>query len=176
MKFFKVIKFIPFYALSLFPLAILHFYSDIFVLFFFKIFKYRKDIIFKNLTDSFPEKDLKEIHKIEKKFYKHFSDIFIEAVKILTISKKSIKKRYKFLNPDLTKKYFQEGKSIILYMGHYGNWEWMTSLPLNTEYQLLAFYQVQSNKYFDQLMKLIRERFGNICVQSKIRIQGIVKL
>ena len=43
----------------------------------------------------------------------------------------------------------------------------MASLPLHIPHQMLSFYQGQSNKYFDQLMMLIRERFGNKCIESK---------
>jgi len=166
-KAISILKFAPFYFLSLFPLFILHIFSGISAAILYGIIKYRRKVVLDNLQKTFPEKGLKELQKIEKRFYRHFCDIFIEALKTLTIRKSSIIKRYKLKNPDLVSRYFQEGKSLILYSGHYGNWEWMSSLPFHIHHQMLSFYQDQSNKYFDQLMLLIRERFGNKCVESK---------
>lgn len=167
MKAKTIIKFAPFYFFSLFPFFVLHFISDTAALILFKIIKYRRKIVFDNLRRSFPEKELIEIYKIEKRFYRHFCSVFIEAVKLLTIRKSVIMKRFKLKNQDLIYNYFQEGKSLILYGGHFGNWEWMASLPFHIPHQMLSFYQDQSNKYFDQLMMLIRERFGNKCIESK---------
>jgi KDO2-lipid IV(A) lauroyltransferase len=124
-------------------------------------------VFFVKLQNSFPDKKACELLKIEKGFYKHFCDIFIESVKILTISKTQVKKRFRVKNPELMQDYYKKGQSVILYAAHLGNWEWMASLPLHIPHQFLSFYQEQSNKYFDKLMILIRERFDNICVESK---------
>jgi KDO2-lipid IV(A) lauroyltransferase len=55
----------------------------------------------------------------------------------------------------------------VLYTAHYGNWEWLAFLPLSTPYTCTAFYQPLKNKYFDTLVKAIRERFGVQCIPSK---------
>lgn len=167
MKVKAIIKFAPFYLLSLLPLCVLYVFSDIASVILFRIIKYRCKIVFDNLQKSFPEKGLREIHETEKRFYRHFCDIFIEAIKFISIRKSVILKRFKLNNPYLVNRYFQEGKSIILYGGHYGNWEWMASLPFHIPHQMLSFYQEQSNKYFNQLMMVIRERFDHKCIESK---------
>jgi Kdo2-lipid IVA lauroyltransferase/acyltransferase len=161
------IKFAPFYLLSLLPLNILYLFSNGISSFLYHVLKYRRKVVFDNLRNSFPDKKLSELLKIEKGFYQHFCDIFIEAVKILTISKAQVKKRFKVKNPEVIEGLYKKEKSAILYAAHLGNWEWMASLPLHIPHQFLSFYQAQSNTYFDELMILIRERFNNICVESK---------
>lgn len=166
MKFSTKIKFFPFYVISLLPMFILNILSDLVYVIAYHIIKYRRKVVRENLKNSFTDKSEQEIILIEKKFYKHFSDIVFEAVKSLTISKEEIKKRFSIKNLELIEKYYAEGRSIILYTGHHGNWEWLIFLALFIPYQTITFYQPLSNKYFNELMRTIRERIGVICVES----------
>ena len=52
----------------------------------------------KNLALALPEKTFLERKIIEKKYYKHLSDLFLESFKSLNISEVDIKKRYSFKN------------------------------------------------------------------------------
>lgn len=160
------IKYLPIYAVSMLPMFVLYLLSDFafFVLYF--LVRYRRVVVKKNLKNSFPAKTESEIKSIEKAFYRHFCDIFIESIKILTISKKELHKRFNVKNPELIQKYFDKKRSITLYTAHQGNWEWLAFLPLFIPYQAIALYYPQANKYFDTLMKTIRERFGVLCIES----------
>ena len=133
----------------------------------FVVFGYRKKVVYQNLKNSFPNKSEAEIHLDAKSFYKHFCEVFLESVKLLTIPSKQIKKRYSFKNPDLLEEFYNQKKSLIIYAAHFGNWEWMTSLQLQTKYQMYSFYQKQSNGYFNDFMIHVRERFGNLCIESQ---------
>ena len=116
---------------------------------------------------SFPERSQVERNKIIRRFYIHFCQTFIESLKMLSISSNKMKERYRIINPELLEQLYQDGKSCIIYGAHMGNWEWMSSIPLLTRYPLLSFYQKQSNAYFNDLMLLLRGRFGNNCVEYR---------
>ena len=167
MSFAKSVKFAPFYLFSLLPFWIIFAISRFAYFFLFIVFGYRKKVVYQNLRNSFPNKSDEEIHSDAKSFYKHFCEVFLESVKLLTIPSKQIKKRYAFKNMELLNKFYDKQKSIILYAAHLGNWEWMTSLQLQTQYQMYSFYQKQSNVYFNEFMIHVRERFGNICIESQ---------
>lgn len=175
MSFLKSIKFAPFYILSLLPFWIIFGLAKISYFLLFVVIGYRKKVVYENLKNSFPHKSELEIHLEAKRFYRHFCEIFIESVKLLTISRKQIKKRYSFKNIELLEEFYSQKKSIILYAAHFGNWEWMASLQLHTKYQMYSFYQKQSNKYFNDFMIQIRERFGNICVESQSGFKVLLK-
>lgn len=175
MSFVKSIKFAPFYILSLLPFWIIFRLAQLAYFFLFVLIGYRKKVVYQNLQNSFPNKSEEEIHLEAKKFYRHFCEIFIESVKLLTISRKQIKKRYSFKNLNILEELYSDNKSIILYAAHFGNWEWMASLQLHTKYQMYSFYQKQSNKYFDDFMIKIRERFGNTCVESQSGFKVLLK-
>jgi len=169
------LKFLPFYLVSLLPLKALYFISDIVFVFVYHWFKYRRKVVRKNLVHSFPEKKQAEILEIERNFYHHFCDILIETLKALTISKKEIAKRLFIKNPDLIDQFHSKGQNIIMYTSHSGNWEWIAFLPLFFPFQVTAFYQPLSNKYFDQLMQLIRSRFGVVCIESGKGFKALLK-
>lgn len=168
------LKYIPFYLISILPMFVLYFISDILFVILYRILGYRKEVVVVNLKNSFPHKSEKEQKIIEKKFYHHFCDLMVESVKTLTIGRKQLKKRFQIKDTILVNKLYAEGKSIILYTSHFGNWEWLAILPSYMPQQVTSFYKEQTSKYFDDLMKIIRERFGVICVESKKGYKAIL--
>ena len=113
---------------------------------------------------------------IEKRFYQHLSDLILESIKTLSISPKSMKKRFVFSNLNELTKYFEQGKSVIAVSGHYGNWEWG---PLATAYELkekvLVVYKPLSDKRFEKLVTSMRSRFGAILVPMKHTLRKIIE-
>ncbi|BDD07727.1 acetyltransferase [Fulvitalea axinellae] len=159
-------KFLPFYMLSALPMVFLYAISKVSYFVMYYIVGYRRFVVRENLRKAFPAKKEDELVSIEKNFYRHFMDLIFEALKGLTISKKKMQKRVKIKNLNIIDKIHQENKSVILYTAHYGNWEWLSILPEILPYKVTTIYQPLSNGYFDQLMRLIRGRFGVDCVES----------
>ena len=114
-----------------------------------------------NLGLAFPHKTKEEIEIIMNEFYRNFFDIILETIKILTISKSETKKRMTKGNVSVLEKFYKQNKSIVLALGHFGNWELAA-----TAYQIERFphgkgiYKPVSNKFFDEFMIKIRTRFG----------------
>ena len=155
--------------LSSIPFRILYVISDCLFYLIYYVARYRRKVVWKNLTESFPGKDLKEIKSIEKKFYRFFTDNLLESCKMTTISQEEIKRRMKFNNMDAFNDDLKAGKSISLYLGHFGNWEWCSSIPLHfidgiTSAQI---YHQLRNKNMDRLILRNRERMGATCIEMR---------
>lgn len=114
---------------SLLPFSVLYALSDVLYLLMSRVIRYRHRVIWHNLTTSFPEKTEAELREIERKFYHWFCDYIVETVKLMTISKQQIMKRMTFTGTEKIEQLLAEGRSIGVYLGHLGNWEWITSLP-----------------------------------------------
>lgn len=157
----KVLSYIPFWALYVL--------SDIMYYPLYYIIRYRRKVVRKNLTESFPEKSHHEILAIEKKFYHYFMDMILESTKMASISPDEIKKRMKFTNIKMTNDLLDQGKSVDYFMGHYCNWEWMTSIGLWIKDDVVCaqVYHKLINHTFDNIIKQMRERMGNICVEMR---------
>ncbi len=157
------------WLISILPFRILYFISDgIFILIYYVI-GYRKKVVLYNLKLAFPKKTNKELITIQKKFYHHFVDMFMEMIKSFTISKEEVYKRYKYTNVELLNEMYKDGKSAILMGPHYANWEWIMSIDSFVEYKGYAAYTKVSNNYFNNKMLKSREKFGtNLMQTSKI--------
>ncbi len=156
-------------TLSYIPFWMLYAISDIMYYPLYYVIRYRREIVRKNLTESFPEKSPSEIITIEKKFYRFFMDMLLESSKIASISPNEMRKRMKFVNIDKTNKLLDEGKSLAFFMGHFCNWEWMTSVGLWIKDDVVCaqVYHKLINETFDKIIKQMRERMGNICVEMR---------
>lgn len=142
------------------PMVILHLISDFFFVLLYYVFGYRKAVIMKNISYALPDKSTEEKKEIARKFYRHFTDIFIESIKAFSISEKQILKRYTYKNPELVNKYIKEGKSIALVSAHLANWEWSFSLPLVVNTNVFGAYSKLRNETFEKTLKENREKFG----------------
>jgi KDO2-lipid IV(A) lauroyltransferase len=152
---------------SLLPLQVMYVLSDILFFPIYYLGRYRRKVARKNLIESFPEKSRREIRTLEKRFYHFFIDLFFETCKLATLSEKEIRHRMKFTNPEAVDAVLQQGKSISAYMGHYANWEWVTSLPLHLKTQAVAgqIYHKLHNLPLDRLLIRNRERMGALCIE-----------
>lgn len=150
--------------LSLLPLCVLYRISDCLYYLLAYVVRYRKRVVYSNLRSSFPDKSDEEIDQIAKRFYAFFCDYMVETIKLFSISKKNISKRIRFENLEEIEHVFSTGRSISLYLGHYCNWEWVSSLPLHTAEQCGQIYHPLQNENFDKLFLYMRGRFGALSI------------
>ena len=127
---------------SLLPMWVHYLISDGIYVVVYHLVGYRKKMVRKNLSDSFPEKSEAEIVEIEKDFYRWFCDYLVETINV------------------------ESGQSCAVYLGHYCNWEWITSLPLwvTPKAQCGQIYHVLENSEFDRLFLNLRQRMGAVCI------------
>lgn len=154
------------YLLSLLPLKVHYVLSDVIFLLLYHILGYRKKVVRTNLRTSFPEKSQEELKQIERDFYHFFCDYMVESVKMMTISEQEMRRRMVFKNMEVVDNILAEGQSIALYLGHYCNWEWVTSLPLwlPANIQPGQIYHPIENRLTDQLFLRARQHFNSLCI------------
>ncbi|MDR1682585.1 MAG: lysophospholipid acyltransferase family protein [Candidatus Symbiothrix sp.] len=164
--------------LSLLPLWIMYRLSDALFYLLYYVLKYRRPVTRKNLSESFPEKSEVEIARIEKRFYRFLVDTFFETCKLATLSQKQIRRHMKFNNLEEVNADLNNGKSISLYVGHYGSWEWYSSMTLHFPPQIARgqVYQRLHNSLVDKLMQENRRRLGAENVEMHDTLRWIHKL
>jgi KDO2-lipid IV(A) lauroyltransferase len=71
-----------------------------------------------------------------------------------------------FKGTELVDEIVAGGQSCAVYLGHYCNWEWITSLPLwvTPKAQCGQIYHVLENSEFDRLFLNLRQRMGAVCI------------
>lgn len=161
-----------FYTLSLLPFRILYGMADIGYALLYYIIRYRRGVVRKNLVTAFPEKSIDDIKAIERKFYHWFCDYFLEAVKLLSISDKELRRRFTIINSEEVEQCFQEGQDVAAILGHYCNWEWLSCVGMNLppEREIGLIYHPLRNKTFDYLFRKLRshEQNGHVIPKKDI--------
>lgn len=159
---------------SLLPLRVLYVFSDFIFLLLYYFPTYRRKVVATNLKNAFPEKSDEELKSIEKKFYKHMADIFIETFKLVHMSEKEQKKRFTYNNIEIIDKLRQEKRDIIAVLGHYNNWEWPTLLPFFLKYKIVIIYKPLQNKYFNGFINKQRSKHGIVLTPMSQIIREII--
>lgn len=165
------------WLLSKLPFWLLYCISDVIYVVLYYILGYRKQVVYKNLRNSFPEKSEKEIHSIAKQFYRYLPDILVETIKMISITPQEVIKRIELLNPEEVYRHFEAGKAVIGVTAHYGNWELgIHRLSLMTDYPRLIIYKPLNNKNFNSIFNGIRTRFGATMIPMQQILRHIVRL
>lgn len=165
------------FLLSLLPFRLLFLFSDFLYILIAYVVKYRHKIIWKNLKESFPEKNDNEIRRIEKDFYHWFCDYLVETIKLMTMSSATLRKRMKFTGMEKFNEVLNNGGSCALYLGHYCNWEWISSLPywVPNHVQCCELYHPLESKSMDLLFKKVRERQNALCIPMQESLRKILE-
>ena len=161
------------YLISLLPFWLLYLISDLIYLLTYRVIGYRKAIVRKNMRNSFPEKSQEELRQIERQFYHWFGDYIVETLKLFSMSKETMHKHMVFHNAKLLEDFADKGQGVALYLGHYCNWEWITSIPLWVQgnYFGSQVYHVLESHVMDKLLLYSRHRMGteNVKIMDVLR-------
>lgn len=153
------LSFALWFIISLLPLWVFYRLSDGLYYPVYHVVRYRRRVVYANLRSSFPEKSEAEIERIAKDFYSFFCDYIVETLKFFSMSEKNIRKRMQFEGLNQVKEDFANGRSVTLYLGHYCNWEWISSLGLHLDEQCGQIYHPLENATLDRLFLYMRGRF-----------------
>ncbi len=174
MQFLLYLLFYPLlWLISKLPFRILYLFSDFIYLIVYYIIGYRKKTVRENLSVALPHLTDKELLTIEKKFFSHMCDMFLEMIKTMSISEKEINNRYRFTNIEVYKDFEKKGKSIALMCAHYASYEWAVSMNNHIGFKGYGIYKKIANPYFDKLVKNIRSRFKAYLITTKETIPTI---
>ena len=162
---------------AMLPLRCLYVISDILFPITYYIARYRRKVVRQNLTECFPEKSEKEIVQLEKRFYHHFCDYIVESVKQAAITEEEVLSRTLITNMEVMNEWEKKGRSAIIMLGHYGNWEWFSSINyrLNTTQSGQIYRQLKS-PVMDKIFLQIRSVYGAISIEKKKTMREILML
>ena len=163
------------WIISILPFPLFYLFSDFVCFIVYRLIGYRKKVVRNNIKLALPHLSEKERLKIEKKFYSHMCDMFLEMVKTISISQKEIEKRFTFSNMDVYYDLEKKNKSIALLCAHYASYEWVVSMNYHINCKGFGIYKKLANPYFDKLVKRIRSKFRAELITTKETIPTIAE-
>lgn len=165
-------------TLARLPLWMLYRLSDVLYLIVAYVVRYRLNVVRLQLAECFPEKSKRELRSIERRFYHYFCDYILETIHFARMSEQEMRRRVEWVGLDkLQEEMKRQGKPFgLVYLGHYGNWEWMTSFSLWLQQGVggSQIYHPLKNATIDQAFLDVRERFGGKCVPMKQTLRHII--
>jgi len=141
--------------------------SDMFRFLIFDVVHYRTKVIVENLHNSFPQQSDDTIRKIAKRYYRNFTDIIFETIKLRSISKSDLLRRFEF-DTSILDHYYAQKKNLVVVAGHLGNWEMLNLFAsARLSYQIVVVYHELANNTFEEWFKKVRTQFGTEMVPMK---------
>lgn len=161
------------WLISILPFPVFYLVSDGVCFLTYRVIGYRKKTVRENLALALPHLSETERRNIEKKFYSHLCDMFLEMIKTLSISQKEIEKRFTFSNLDVYLELEKKNKSVAVLCAHYASYEWVISMNYHIHHKGYGIYKKIANPYFDKLVKKIRSKFKAELITTKETIATI---
>ena len=166
------------WLLSHMPLGVLYPIGYVVYILMYYVVGYRKKVVKKNLSESFPDMTEKELRLTMKDFYLNFADYIVETVRLGGISEKEITSRVSYENLELVEGYLKAGRPVVAYFSHCINWEWVTSLGVIVEGENIECSQVYrplKSKWMDGYMLRIRQRFNSRCYAKSTVFRELIR-
>ena len=169
---------ILFKCLARLPWGVLYALSDVFYFVMRYLIRYRRKVVRQNIRDSFPDETPEFRKKTEKDFYHHFCDVAVELIKLLHISNEEMKERMVFVGVDEMAKDLDTHPVAFLYLGHYCNWEWISSWLLWAPPHVHQgqLYRPMNQKTFESFFQAARTRFGAENIDKNVALRRIIEL
>lgn len=164
-------------ALSLLPWWLLYGLSSV-LAFLANTFRlYRHKVVVDNLRMAFPEKSERERRRIARRFYRHLTDTLVETVKLLHVSDSSLRRKVEFVGWEQLDAQRDARQSVILYLGHYGNWELVPTIVwvIPDEFIKGQIYKRAHHPTGTMVMERIRSRFGAENIEQKQAFMRLVR-
>lgn len=174
---FNLLKY-TLYVWALLPFRALYVISDLLYYPLYYVIRYRRKVVRSNMESSFPDKTEAEIIRLEKAFYHHFCDYVMETIKLMHVSDEEMERRVRYTNPEVLEDMMHSGKSVFAMLGHYGNWEWITTV---TRFQydpvcMAQIYRPLRNKAADKFFLKLRARFHSEGIAKNDTLRAIMKM
>ena len=162
-------------GLAQLPLSVLYVAAEGIYFLLAYVVRYRWRVVMENLRNSFPEKSAVELQRIRKDFYRHFSQVVVEVLKLPGLSPAELKRRMVFHNPEVADRHYAQGRTILGLASHAGNWEWvLAAAPLWIAAPVDGVYKPLSNPFFEDFLRYVRSRTGAGLVPMNAVLRAMV--
>ncbi len=120
------------------------------------VMHYRRKLIMRQLRESFPERDGREVTRICNAYYNTLAEMIVNTITLAGMSDEERTRRVTFHGTDEVRDDIR-GKNCIALTSHYGFWEYypFASLWLH-EHQLVVAYHKLKDPVMDEIMLRLR--------------------
>ncbi|MBR5736805.1 MAG: lysophospholipid acyltransferase family protein [Bacteroidales bacterium] len=155
---------LPIVLLSLLPLCVHQVLAGFVAWMLGPVLKYRQSVVSTNLSKAFPDLGDDGVKVLSRDYYQHVADIICETVWSLTRSYAHIKKKgvCSVENGEVLEGLFEKYGSVVVLLGHSGNWELLPGLPVYSDEatygydNVVSAYHPMSDRFSEELFLRLR--------------------
>ena len=120
------------------------------------VVRYRMQVVRRNLRNSFPEKDARELETIRRRFYRTLAEIFVDTINMAHMSEEKARTVLTVKGLDAHRAAVH-GRDWIALSAHYGCWEYSSYWGLYERSQMLvAVYHPLRSVVMEELYQRLR--------------------
>lgn len=119
-----------------------------------------------DVQKAFPNKTEQECKQIALESWVNIGRIVMEFAKATRLSKERILKKFRFVNCERFFKENDEGKGVILMLGHFANWETLGFATAIKAKKMAFVAYPQNNVYVNSYVARLRGLFGSTMISS----------
>ena len=128
--------------------------------------RYRRALVFRNLTNAFPEKSKGEIQEISKQFYRNFCDQIVETIKLLRATPEEISARFQ-VDSTVYESLHAQKRNVLQATAHQFNWEWGNwILNRHTQFTIRIIYMMVGSRSVERIINEYRLRHGSVLIPA----------
>jgi KDO2-lipid IV(A) lauroyltransferase len=144
-------------------------------LFYYLSLKHRL-IAIHNLMRSFPDKSLEEIIRIAKESYLSVALVLVEFYDIPSLNKDNLHQLITIRGLDNYINACNEGKGVLLFGAHFGNWEIGNAALAILTRPLSFLYRILDSRLLEGIVTTVRASCGNTSLPKENAMRQMIRL
>ncbi len=164
------------YLVGIIPLCIRRVIAFFLAKLFYHLSLKHRLIAIHNLMRSFPDKSLQEIISIAKESYLSAALIVVEFYDIPSLSKENLNQLISVRGLDNYTNACNEGKGVLLFGAHFGNWEIGNAALAILTRPLSFVYRILDSRLLEGIITTVRSSCGNISVPKENAMRQMIRL
>ena len=135
----------------------------------------RRDVVFDNLSQAFPERDVISLWDLAERIYGNLGATLFGFFTLPRLTPARVRTRVRLENTAYLDALRADGKGALLMTGHFGNWELLGAAMTAYGYRAKYLVRTQSNPWVDKLQNKIRERGGLGVIRADASVRQLIR-
>lgn len=135
----------------------------------------RRMIAYSNLKSAFPEKDFRQLRRINRRHFENLGMNVMELIKIPSIEKKYFDRYIELRNVKRIRDVIDHNNGVILLTAHFGNWELAPLVAKINGLTVLVFAREQKYVRLNSFLNKYREASGCKVITKGFSVRDIIK-
>lgn len=125
-----------------------------------RVVRLRWRVTIENLRVAFPNLSSSEWARLARRSYEAFGITFLELLQLHRLKRGEASRRVHFDEPDEIGAALAEGRGVVVWTGHFGNWELVGAAVADRGRTISALVRTQRNARIDRFVTRARESAG----------------